>query len=290
MVRRVFTATAVLLVIFFGSSEADLALPEAPGDGWTKAGKELRFTGQRLYDHINGGAELYHELGFERLRVQSYQKGEEEITLEIYEMETPESALGIYLQQSAGSTPVEGVDARNTGSKYQLSVVKGDVFFQVNSFSGAEEFLPTMASLAQQVVVALPDEETGDTWRLLPKEGLIAGSERLIRGQFGLQPIFTFGQGDILQLGGRVFGVVGDYRIDGETTFTRIVVEYPSEELAEKAYAHLLANLDEYLQVVEKGKGRLVFKDHKDRFGLVACDGSGMELLVRLPELPSDGH
>lgn len=288
MESKVLAVAAILLVISFGGAVADIDLPDGPGNGWTKSEKELRFVGQRLYDHIDGGAELFHELGFKRLRVQAYQKGEEEITLEVYEMESPESALGIYLQQSAGGAPIEGIDARNTGSKYQLSIVKGNIFFQVNSFSGAEEFVPTMTSLAREMAAGLPGGETEDAWRLLPIEGLVAGSERLIRGQFGLQPIFTFGEGDILQLAGRVFGVVGDYRIDEETTFTRIVVEYPSEEAAGKAYAYLLANLDEYLKVVEKSEDRLVFRDYKDRFGLVTRDAQVMELLVRLPELPSE--
>jgi hypothetical protein len=203
-------------------------------------------------------------------------------------MESPESALGIYLQQCSGETPVAGLDARNSGSRYQLSVVKGEVFFQVNSFSGAEELVPTMVALAQQTAAGLGGKDPSDPWRLLPKEGLIEGSERLVRGPFGLQAIFTFGEGDILQQGGRVFGVVGDYRAGEEATYTRIMIEYPSPEAAESAYKHLLANLDEYIEVIDKSEARLVFKDYKDRIGTVTRDGQVMELLVRLPEPPAD--
>jgi len=297
MVSRILLVGLALMLVTAGSGTAEITLPDGPGEGWAKSDEERRFVGSRLYDHIDGGAELFHEFGFTRLLVQEYQKGEDQITLEVYEMESPESALGIYLQQSAEEKPVEGIEARNSGGRYQLSVVKGKVFFQVNSFSGAEALLPTMTALAQRTLEglaekSLADEETGedpgDPWRLLPKEGLVAGSQRLIRGQFGLQPIFTFGEGDILQLGGRVFAAVADYRVDDETTYTRIMIEYPSAEAAEAAYKHLTANLDEYLEVVSMSEARLVFRDYKGQFGTATRDGQVMELRVRLPVAPAD--
>ena len=52
--------------------------------GWVKSGQTLRFTKNDLYGHINGGAELFLEFGFNELLVQRYEKGGEEITLEIY--------------------------------------------------------------------------------------------------------------------------------------------------------------------------------------------------------------
>jgi len=64
------------------------AIPE-PGfaSEWAKAGPLRTFTGQDLFNQIDGGAELFLEFGFARLRVQAYARDKAELTLNAYEME-----------------------------------------------------------------------------------------------------------------------------------------------------------------------------------------------------------
>ena len=57
-------------------------------NGWIKSDKSRLFKKTALFNHINGGAELFHEFGFDELIVQNYQNGFEEITIEIYQMES----------------------------------------------------------------------------------------------------------------------------------------------------------------------------------------------------------
>ena len=54
--------------------------------GWVEAGATKSFYKHDLYGHINGGAELFLEFGFEKLTVQRYHKDTIEIDLEIYEI------------------------------------------------------------------------------------------------------------------------------------------------------------------------------------------------------------
>jgi hypothetical protein len=56
-----------------------------------------------LFNHIDGGAELYLEFGFERLRIQAYTYGKAEISLEVYEMTGPASALGVISSRRGGN-------------------------------------------------------------------------------------------------------------------------------------------------------------------------------------------
>lgn len=278
----------LILLMTAGSVGAVIILPDGPTEDWKKSGSQKSFVGQRLFDHINGGAELYHEFGFERLSVQNYMSGDEEITVELYEMDSPMGALGIYLAQVGSETPVEGLKARNSGSKYQLSVATGEAFFQVNNFSGAEEFVPLMTGMAQSVLKLLPEAEPIEAFNLLPEKDLITGTERLIRGQYALQSIFTFGEGDILSLGGKIFGVVGDYSIGKDDVYTRIIVDYPDPDAAKAAFTHLTKNLDSHLEMLAGDESHFTFKDYRDRFGKVTVDGQVVELLVRLPEPPSE--
>lgn len=73
----------------------------APGAGdlgvWAPVGKPQQHEGLDLYELINGGAELYHEFGFRCVLAQEYGDQEQRyIALEIYEMENPTAAFGIY--------------------------------------------------------------------------------------------------------------------------------------------------------------------------------------------------
>jgi hypothetical protein len=102
------------------------AIPE-PGfaPGWTKAGPLRTFTGQDLFNQIDGGAELFLEFGFVKLRLQAYARGKAELTLNAYEMESAASALGIYLMKMGRETPFPEIGARNSCEEIQLTILKG---------------------------------------------------------------------------------------------------------------------------------------------------------------------
>jgi hypothetical protein len=286
--------------------------------GWLNSGPTLRFSESNLFDYIDGGAELFLEFGFRELLVQHYERDSSEITLELYRMESPEAALGIYLTKSDEETPVSGIAARNSGSPYQLTALRGNSFIQINNFEGAREFLPVMAALAARSLSRIPEGKPVRLFDSLPKENLVPGSEMLVRGQFGLQPIFTFGNGDVLQLRGKVFAVVGDYyEVGGEGrteekkvgphdlqapavtdtissaagTYTRIVVLYPDRGSARRAYSNLVKNLDPYLQVLRNSAGgtggySFIFKDYQDKFGSVELRGRNLDIRVNLANEP----
>ena len=238
MARRVvFLAGLMCLLTAVGPPviAADPVVPESGfAEGWERDGARLVFVGHDLYGHINGGAELFHEFGFDSLIVQRYKHGGQELDLEIYIMTEHPSALGIYLMKVGKETPVDGVQAHNSGSASQLSLVRGRCFVQINNFYGEEALVPDMVALANATVAAIPEDKPCKLWQLLPDSGLVKGSVRLIRGQYAMQPIFTLGPGDMLLLDGRTFGVVGKYlapvtAVDGHG----VVVKYADARFAQ---------------------------------------------------------
>jgi sulfatase modifying factor 1 len=112
----------------------------------------------------------------------------------------------------------------------------------------------------------------------LPAEGKVAGSERLIRGPYGLQPYFTFGEGDILSLGGRIFGALAEYRMPGGAAFTRLMVPYPDADTAAAALARLRANLDPYLKVTGDRPDGFDFVDFQAKKGAVVRSGAVLDI------------
>ncbi len=116
--------TLALMATIFGcsfSDEPDALLPEAP-EGWT-AGPSETFVGDELFTLINGGAEIYHEYGFESVEVQDYERGNERLSVEIYTM--ADGAFGIYSwARSSGGEPVD-MGAGGTLAEYYLHLWSG---------------------------------------------------------------------------------------------------------------------------------------------------------------------
>ena len=66
-------------------------------EGWMAEGLPLEYKGEDLFLYINGGAEIYHEYGFNNVIVQDYKDRDNRlISLEMYGMNSPESAYGMY--------------------------------------------------------------------------------------------------------------------------------------------------------------------------------------------------
>jgi hypothetical protein len=72
-------------------------MPDMAGESqWKTEGETRCYIGEELFNYMDGGAELYHAYGFKRGCVQNYQKGDNLYTMEVYEMENPPKAFGIY--------------------------------------------------------------------------------------------------------------------------------------------------------------------------------------------------
>ncbi len=231
------------------------------------------FEPQALYGHINGGAELFLEFGFVGLEVQG--------GVESYRMTDPAAALGVYLAKCGAEAPWSEVRARNTGGAYQLMAVKGTLFLIVKNVDGDPAARPAMIATAN----ALLDRETAAAplaiWDDLPAADRVPGSEFLFRGRFALDPIFTFGEGDVLQIEGGALGAGARY-----AACRRLVIAYTDDAAAQSALVHLAANLDPYLAVVRRGEDRLVLRDHTGRFVDVRRAGQRLDIVLDLAATP----
>ena len=154
---------------------------------------------------IDGGAELFLEMGFVDLQVQKYAGAGAEIAVEAYRMENAAAALGIYLLKCSRETPLPGIAARHSGDRFQIAMLKGNYFVFINNFSGREDLLPVMTALANRVAAAIPPGAPVRELDILPAAGQVPGTALLLRGPYSLQSVYTLGAGDVLLLGGRIF-------------------------------------------------------------------------------------
>jgi hypothetical protein len=199
-------------------------------------------------------------------------------------MDSSLSALGIYLQKCGREAPSNSITARNTVNSYQLLAVKDRYYLQVNNFSGEERAIDAMLILANSCLEQLEQIRNVNPFKLLPLSGRVSGSERILRGPYSLQRIYTFGDGDMLKLGGQIFGFAAKYK-NGAETYTQIYIAYSDRDEALKILQHMRNNLDSYLEVVSEKDDRFFFKDYKEQFGMVVCSNNLLYIKTGLSEI-----
>jgi hypothetical protein len=263
-----------------------------PADGfqgaWTRSGPFRVFSGTQLYDHIDGGAEAFLELGFESVRVQKYRAADDdEIGVELYQLTDPVAALGIYLARCGPETPAPGLADRHTAGRHQLLLVRGRYFLVVDNLSGKAERAGDLVGFAHAIAAKLPAEHGDDRLDSLPLPDRVLGSERVIRGALGLQAFVLLGEGDVLQLNGRVTAVAARYDGGQDGPHGLVRAPYPDAATAERAFLHLAGNLDRELHVIERGDARLVLRDHAGRFVIASRCDARIQLVFGLERRPT---
>ncbi len=266
----------------------DIALlpPDAFLGTWKKADPPKRFTEADLHGYIDGGAELFLEYGFEQLTVQKYRNGSDDFAVEMYRMTDPPAALGIYLMKAGKPAPVAGfVQPHSTGNRYQVMFCRNRYFVIVNNLSGKEPLAPAQTKFAAYIASKLPADAAITELDLLPRAGLVPGSARLVRGAYGLQSVYTLGDGDILLLERKRTAASGDYK-SATAAYSLIVANYADAAQAKRAFDHLQKNLDRYLKIVDQKPDRFVFEDYSKKYGIVTVTGRRLEARVKLAQRP----
>ncbi|HCT93477.1 MAG TPA: hypothetical protein DIC44_01480 [Rikenellaceae bacterium] len=120
----------VLLPIIAFSLSAAILQAQVTDDQITVK-RERHFKGEALYGFMNGGSELYLEYGFKNLRAIDVVYKGEEYTVEIYKMESPEDAFGIYSIHTYGILFADTVFTYDCHTTMQLQTISGDTYYTV---------------------------------------------------------------------------------------------------------------------------------------------------------------
>lgn len=267
------------------SGPAELPPPGGFLTGWERSGETRLFRGAELYGHINGGSEVFLELGFDELEVQRYALGEHEVALELYHMTDPVAALGIYLMKCGEETPDPTLEARHTVSELQLQMVRGPVYVVVNNMTGTEAAGAALLPLARCVAKRIAPADEAPPFELLPEDDRVPGSRRVVRGPYTLEALYTLGRGDLLNLQETATTAVAA-AYGEESTHTVLVADYKDPAAAGAAFRSVVDGLDSYLKPLDVTEDRLVFRDWNDEYGLVRLRGGILEVRVHLSSPP----
>jgi hypothetical protein len=278
----------VLCASDISSAEQNLFPQGDMFSGWEIV-KNSTFTGDALYGHIDGGAELFFEFGFVKVDVRIVKPtgSDDEMTIEIYQMADADAALGLFLIKSANLEPDQRLPVPNLVNNYQVSYIKGDYYILISSAAGTEPLKEKMVQFGETIAAKLP-EKAQSNFDVLPAAGRVPGSERLLRGPLALQTIFPLGEHQMLwqglEKGQRLNAYAADYKISEGDIFSYIICQYPDPNASGIAMEAIKTGHDPYLETVTNEENRLILKDWNGLYTIVIRDKSKIEIFARLKE------
>jgi hypothetical protein len=163
-----------------------------PGEGesgaWTRDGDFREFAGDDLYLYVDGGAAIYQEYGFARVIAQDYRtKGGQGLSLEIFQMSTPEAAYGMYTFKRSAKGELVPVGTEGQLEDYYLNFWKGSFLVTITCFDKDGQGRRLLMPLALSVARKIPDGpvEYPPLVARLPRSRLLETSVRYFRGYLG---------------------------------------------------------------------------------------------------------
>lgn len=186
---RIQLIIVALFITYTALSQVPEGFPHI-NDDKLEAGKiksERTYTKESLFGYMNGGAELYLEYGFDRLVVSEIDIGGTEYKLEVYKMDDPAAAYGIYSVSVFRCDTTGHLDAYACQTQYQLQLCKGEYYISIINNSGKGGAAGQSLKLANKLLPII-NGESFDINRFA--EGLVSEKEftkaTLVKGELGL--------------------------------------------------------------------------------------------------------
>jgi hypothetical protein len=263
--------------------------------GWIRDGDGETYTKDGLYGYIDGGAEIVFQYGFRDLAVFKFkpagatpQSAQKELVLEIYLMESGEAAFGIYSTKLEGDEEAwPGIKSDNWVSPGQCGLVKGE--YMVNILAPectARDIGEFAAALEPKIPGKATVRPKGMEW--LPRDGMVAGSWRYIKGPLAAQNESPFLEGSFWGFGaGDGPGVTEAYSAKygiAPSVSKLAVVKLGKAPMAPALEESVLVVFKEYLKDVRRDDETLEGKNEAGRWFLFGHKGQFAALILSDPD------
>ncbi len=259
--------------------------------GWIRDGDVETYAKDGLYGYIDGGAEIVFQYGFRELAVFKFKPAgttalpaQKELVLEIYRMDSGEAAFGIYSTKLEGEEESwPGIQSDHWVSPGQGGLVKGE--FMVNILA-PECTVREIGEFAAAIEPKIPGKATlrpkGLAW--LPREGMVTGSGRYIKGPLAAQNESPFLEGDYWGFGaGDGTGAAEAYSAKygvAPAVSKLVIVKFEKAPEAGALEDNVLTAFREYLVDVRRDEGSVEGKNQAGRWFLFKGAGAVAALVL----------
>lgn len=261
-----------------GELEAELLglLPQASDSVDCRPDLEPRFFDpENLFEYIDGAADEYLIYGFQKVVTADYAVGPDSssVNIEIYRMDNPLDAFGIYAAERSPSEPAADAGTQGYQGSNVLIFHKGPCYVKITSFDFANDLGPALLRLGRGIAGRIPGgTEKPAMLRHFPEENRVPYTERFIPAGFMGQSYLRNG-----------------YRCDyaaGEKTWQAFLVPCDSAAAAADAFRQYRSFLESQGRSVSAASDGASLTAEKDDFILAFVQGPffGGVLNIRDPE------
>jgi len=222
----------------FGQNDIGYYLPKNKEAGtWQPAGSPEKAVGEDLFLLINGGAEIYYEYGFKQAIMQSYQsENGKSINLEIFEMNDPVSAFGIYTFKTSLTGEEIQIGDEALLEDYYLNFWKSNFLVTITGFDSEKETINGLNTIARAIDAKIKSNgQKPDLVNLLLEDSLKKHGVKYLKGNLALFNNYELSSGNIF---GLRQGVIGDYG-----TYKILIFKYADKHESEKWFDNARNNL-----------------------------------------------
>ena len=228
----------VLSLAFTGCRSGAGEDPPGEIQGWEKTSHSARHTAADLHKHLNGGAAKYLAYSIQELRVQEYRRLSDGFTatVELYRMDSPDNAYGVYSCDRGGEHP-EGLGEEASYEGGLLQFCRGAHYVRVQAVDPAREPGPAVLELGMAVSGGLPPAGSPPPGLVqhIPRQGMLDDSLCYFHNQVTLNSIYYLSDENLLGLGADTDAVTAEYRTKSGGIARVIAVCYPDAKEADKA-------------------------------------------------------
>lgn len=228
----------------FAGYEALLPGKDVP-EGWQRDGEAKAFAGRKLYDSIDGAADRFFQYAFREQYVARYSAEDpgKSVTVEVYDMGTPDDAFGIFSAHDNIMSEHAGIGLAATISEMNLDFCQGKYFVRLLAIGFEEgEAEKPLRAFAEAIAGNIkPAAELPELVKRLPK-GYVEGSLLFFHTHPILNEKRYVAEENIFGLNEKTSGVLAAYTSQekkaGDQTFKLekdiiYLMEYPGEKAAQ---------------------------------------------------------
>jgi len=205
MIRTIPLIVIMATLVASCAQKADQAAPVATADylptsisetDIKRSSEPKTFVGEALYEHIDGGAEVYHLYDFVDVATAYYKLGETELLADVYQFAEAADAFGLYstLRPEEPSPLPFGIEG--FAAPGSITFVKGQHMVKLTGYDESVETTNMMRDLGQAMEQGLPGTTTLPAMFVkFPTKNRLARTEKIVAksylGQQALSDVYA---------------------------------------------------------------------------------------------------
>ena len=233
---------------------------------------------------MDGGADVVLEYGFSRVIVQDYKDAASRtITVEVFELDTPADAYGLYTFKSGPEGEARPIGAESRLADYYLNVWKGRYVVTLTGLDESPEVRAGLEAIGRAVASRITSSSAvPGIVSLLPAAGLLDGTVEYLRGRLALFQSLPYFTSDVFAFAA---GAKGDYA----GSLTLILLEYPTAAAARERLESVRQSFRESPKFSGTAESAGVFEAVDAKGRAVLLKASGRYLVIVLAPKPRRG-